>query len=67
MCQITKKRKSNKFVYLHIIDGDMYSVKKMPIKSYEYAATFNNPDLLNAASILTNDRDVDDSYSAVSF
>ncbi len=64
MCEIVKRRKSEKNMYLHIIDGDTYSVKKMPIAKYEYAKHFGD-DFLNAASTLTTERDLSDSYRAV--
>ena len=64
MCEIVKLRKSKKNVYLHIVDGDMYSVKKMPIAKYEYAKCFGD-DFLNIVSTPTTERDLADSYRAV--
>ena len=67
MCEIVRKRKSRKHVYLDIIDGDMYAVKKLDLSSYEYAARFNNPDFLNLASKSTSDRDFTDAALAIEF
>ena len=67
MCEIVRKRKSGKRVYLDIIDGDMYAVKKLDLSAYEYAAGFNNPDFLNLASQCTSDRDFNDASRSVEF
>lgn len=65
MCEIKRVRRSEKNVYLTIDDGVYTSVKKMPIAKYEYAKQFNNADFLEAASMMTTERDLDDSLSAV--
>ena len=67
MCKIVEKRKSKNYVYLHVIDDDTYSVKKMKTDDYNFAAGFNNPDFLNMVSVLTTDKDIADSYYAVAF
>ena len=67
MCEIIRKRKSGKRVYLDIIDGNMYAVKKLDLSAYEYAAGFNNPDFLNLVSQFTSDRDFSDAARAVEF
>ena len=67
MCEIVRRRKSQKRVYLDIIDGDMYAVKKIDLPAYEYAAQFNDPDFLNLASRYTSDRDFSDAAQAIEF
>ena len=67
MCEVIRRRKSKKFVYLDIIDGEMYQVKKMSLPEYEYAKNFRNADLLNAISRQTKDRDFHDAFLAKEF
>ncbi len=67
MCEIVRKRSSDKLVYLDIIDDDMYMVKKMKIDDYKYAASFHNPDFLKMVSHYTDDRDFDDAARAAEF
>lgn len=63
--EIKRIRKSQKNVYLTFDDGESTSVKKLPIAKYEYARLFNNLDFLEAVSIMTTEKDLDDALIAV--
>ena len=65
MCMIENIRRSSRNIYLTINEDDIISVKKLSIAKYEYAKQFGNSDFLNAVSTLTTERDIEDSYSAV--
>lgn len=67
MCEIFRTRKSDRNVYIELVDGEFGGVKKIPLQKFEWAKTFHNPDFLAATSTWTTDRDFNDSASAVDF
>lgn len=72
MTTLVERRKSAKFVYLHLIneEDNLYAVKKLPIDKYEYAIRLcgkEDPEFLYKVGIDTHDRDIWDSAHAVDF
>ena len=64
MCMIEKVRRSSRNIYLTINEDDIISIKKLPIAKYEYAKQFGNSDFINAVSVLTTEKDIEDIFTA---